>query len=220
VGNFLAPADPASGILWNARVDGGSADGGMEKREEITYFGAMWRVLRLEERIYQDISSRGLSVRYSMINVLVLGILYGLLSLYFLGSESLEKAAEPSGIVIVQSIVMIVGVLVAFLLHLGLAFLIWSFGRGAGGKTRFLATYFNVGVAVVPLWLAVPGLTALRAGWRGPNVYLCTVIPGIYALASLFVATKSTFGLSYGRTVLGMAMMLVFLVSFLYLWLG
>jgi hypothetical protein len=192
----------------------------MEKGEDINYFGAMWHVLRLEEKIYQDISARGLSVRYAMMNVSVLGILYGLFSLYFLGSESLEKAAEPSGIIIVQSIVMIGGVLVAFLLHLGLAFLLWSFGRGVGGKTRFLTTYFNVGVAVVPLWVAVPGLAALHAGWRGPNVYLCTVIPGIYALASFFVATKSTFGLSYGRTVLGMAMMLVFLVSFLYLWLG
>jgi hypothetical protein len=184
------------------------------------YFDAMWRVLRLEEKAYQNIGSRGLAVRYSTINVFVLGILYGLFSLYFLGSASLKDIAEPSGIIVVQSIVIMVGVLVAFILHLGAAFLLWSFGRGVGGESRFLLAYFNLGVSLLPLWLAVPGLTALYAGWRGPVVVVYAAATSVYALLSFFVATKSTFGLSYGKTILAIAMMFVFLVSFLYLWLG
>jgi hypothetical protein len=184
------------------------------------YFDAMWHVLKLEEKAYQNIGSRGLSARYSTINVFILGVLYGLFFLSFLGSEYLQDITDPSGIILVKFIVIIVGVLVAFLLHLGAAFLLWSFGRGVGGEARFLFVYFNLGVAVAPLWLAVPGLTALHAGWRGPMVYLYAVVTGLYALSSFFVATKSTFGLSYGKASLAIAMMLVFLVSFLYLWLG
>jgi len=184
------------------------------------YFEAMWHVLRIEEKSYRDINSWGLAARYATINVFILGVLYGLSFLYFLGSESLQGIADPSGIIFVKFIVIAVGVLVAFLLHLGAAFLFWSFGRGVGGEARFLLVYFNLGVAVVPLWLAVPGLTALHAGWRGPMLYLYAIITGIYAFSSFFVATKSVFGLSHRKTLLAIAMMFIFLVSFLYLWLG
>jgi len=194
--------------------------GEMMKTKDMGYFDAMWHVLRIEEKIYRDIGSRGLAARYATINVFILGALYGLFFLYFRSSESLQDIADPSGIILVKSIVIAVGVLVAFLLHLGAAFLLWSFGRGVGGEARFLLVYFNLGVAVVPLWLAVPGLTALHAGWRGPMVYLYAVVTGLYAFSSFFMATKSTFGLSYGKASLAMAMMFVFLVSFLYLWLG
>jgi hypothetical protein len=176
--------------------------------------------LRIEEKIYRDISSQGLAARYSTINVFILGVLYGLFFLYFLSSEALQGIADPSGVVFVKSIVIAVGVLVAFLLHLGAAFLFWSFGRGVGGEARFLLVYFNLGVAVVPLWLAVPGLTALHAGWHGPMVYLYSAITILYALSSFFVATKSVFRISHGKTLLAIAMMFIFLVSFLYLWLG
>ncbi len=184
------------------------------------YFDAMWHVLKVEEKIYQDISSRGLTVRYSMINVFILGVLYGFFSLAFLNMELFRDFPDPVNVFVAKIIVVVTGVLVAFLLHLGAAFLFWTFCRAMKGETRFIPTYFNLGVAVAPLWLAVPGLTALHAGWRNPAVYVYAAVTSIYAFSTFFMAAKSTFGYSYRKMFIAMAMMLVFTVSFLALWLG
>lgn len=184
------------------------------------YFNAMWHVLRIEENIYRDISSRGLTVRYASINVFILGVLYGIFSLSFLNMELFRDFPDSISVLVAKVIVVGTGIFVALLLHLGAAFLFWTFCRAMKGEIRFIPTYFNLGVAVVPLWLAVPGLTALHAGWRGPVIYLYAAVTGIYAFSSFFVATKSTFGYSYKKMFIAMAMMLVFTVSFLMLWLG
>jgi len=184
------------------------------------YFNAMWRVLRIEEKIYQEISSRGLTVRYSMINVFILGLLYGFFSVSFLSAEVFRDFPDPSSILTAKIIVVGTGVLVAFLLHLGAAFLFWTFCRAMKGETRFIPTYFNLGVAVAPLWFAVPGLAALRAGWSNPLIVVYTAVAGLYAFSSFFIASKGTFGYSYKKMFIAMAMMLIFTVSFLALWLG
>jgi len=183
------------------------------------YFNAMWRVLRIEEKVYPEIYSRGLTSRYAMLNVFILGLLYGLFSLSFLSAE-LFQDFDPASVLITKVIVVVTGIFVAFLLHLGAAFLFWTFCRAMGGEVRFIPTYFNLGVAVVPLWLAVPGLTALRAGWHNPLIAVYTAAAGVYAFSSFFIAAKSTFGYSYKKMCIAMAMMLVFTVSFLALWLG
>jgi hypothetical protein len=184
------------------------------------YFDAMWHVLSIEGKIYREISTRGLTVPYATINVFILGVLYGLCSLYFLDREVFRDFPDPSSVLMAKVIIVGTGILVAFLLHLGAVFLFWTFCRAMGGEIRFIPTYFILGVAAAPLWLSVPGLTALHAGWRGPLVYLYVVFTGLYAFSSFFVAAKSTFGYSYKKMFIAMAMMLIFTVSFLMLWLG
>jgi len=186
----------------------------------MNYFNDMWHVLRIDEKIYKDISARGLSFRYSTINVFILGVLYGLFSLYFVNRELFRNFPDPASVLTAEVIIVGTGILVAFLLHLGAAFLFWTFCRAMRGEARFIPTYFILGVAIAPLWLAVPGLTALHAGLRGPMVYLYVAFTGIYAFSSFFVATKSVFGYSYKKMFIAMAMMLVFTIGFLGLWLG
>lgn len=187
----------------------------------MNYFNAMWHVMRIDEEIYKDISARGgLAFRYSAINVFILGILYGLFSLYFVDQELFRTFPDPSSILMAKVIIVVTGILVAFILHLGAAFLFWTFCRAMRGEARFIPTYFILGVAIAPLWIAVPGLTALHAGRHDPLVYFYVAFTGIYAFSSFFVATKSIFGYSYKKMSIAMAMMLVFTVSFLGLWLG
>jgi hypothetical protein len=186
----------------------------------MNYFSAMWHVLKIDEEIYKDISARGLAFRYSTTNMLILGILYGFFSLYFVDKELFRTFPDPSSVLVAQVIIVLTGILVAFLMHLGAAFLFWTFCRAMKGEARFIPTYFILGVAIAPLWIAVPGLTALHAGWRDPLVYFYVAFTGIYAFSSFFVATKSIFGYSYKKMSIAVAMMLVFTVSFLGLWLG
>lgn len=186
----------------------------------MNYFNDMWRVLKIDETIYKDIHTRGLTIRYAMINVFILGVLYGLFSLYFADRELFRDFPDPSSVFVTEAIIVGTGILVAFLVHLGAAFLFWTFCRAMRGEIRFIPTYFILGVAIAPLWLAVPGLTALHAGWRTIPVSLYVGFTGLYAFASLFVAAKSVFGYSYKTMFIAMAMMLVFTIGFLGLWLG
>lgn len=184
------------------------------------YFNSMWRILKIEERVYQEIFDHGLSPRYATINVFILGLLYGLFSVYFLSPDLFGDFPDTASILVAKSIVVGVGIFVVFLLHLGTAFLFWTFCRAMGGETRFFPTYFNLGIAVIPLWLAIPGFTALRAGWYDPIIAVSTTAIGIYTFALLFMAAKSTFGYSFKKMCIAMVMMLIFTVSFLALWLG
>jgi hypothetical protein len=186
----------------------------------MNYFNAMLRVLKLDEKIYPEINAHGSTVHYAIVNIFFLCILYGFFSLVLLNVEfSPHDYPNLASVLIVKAIVILTGMLVAFLLHMGAALLLWTFGRGVGGAARFMPVYYNLGIAVVPLWLAIPGITALCAGWRGEGIYLFAICTSIYALASLFVATKSVFNLSNLKMSLAAAMMLIFVTSFLYLWL-
>lgn len=190
------------------------------KQKDKGYFGAMLRVLMLDERVYSEIDLNGNTVRYGMINIFLLGIFYGFFSMAFMNVKfSPDEFPNPESVLTVRIIVIIVGILIAFLLHLGGVMLLWTFGRGVGGTARFLPTYYNLGIAVVPLWLAVPGLAAVNAGWGGELVYLFAACTSVYAMASFFIATKNIFNLSFAKTALAMVMMLIFVSGFLYLWL-
>ncbi|MDD5475223.1 MAG: hypothetical protein PHU03_01770 [Syntrophales bacterium] len=185
------------------------------------YFEALLRVLKIDESVYPEITSKGLPVWYSTINVAILGLVYGFSSLYFHSEAGalISDFADPTGAVIVKAIIVSTGVIIAFFVHMGGSFLFWAFCRALGGwKTRFLPTYFTLGVASAPLWTAAPGMAALHAGGGGHGVYLYLSVTGLYAFSSLFVAAKSTFGFSYSRMFLAVAMMLIFTVSFLLLW--
>ena len=185
----------------------------------MNYFSYMWHVLRIDERIYKDIHTRGLAVRYAMLNVFILGVLYGFFSLYFADRGLFRDFHNPSSVLMAEAIIVGTGILVAFFVHLGAAFLFWTFCRAMRGEIRFIPTYFILGVAIAPLWLAVPGITALQAGWRTVPVSLYVGLTGLYAFASLFVAAKSVFGYPYKTMFIATAMMLIFTVSFLLLWL-
>lgn len=201
---------PHRDVILNAsRIEEGSVD----------YFYSMWRVLRLDEGVYPEMGSRGLTLRYAVTNVFVLGVLYGGFSIYF-NQEQFRTFSQPLTLFIAQMIVMLTGIAIAFLVHGGMALLVWTFSRGVGGKVKFSPTYLNLGIAAVSMWPAIPGLIALRSGFREPIVLVYASVAGLYALTSFFVATKSASGLSSLKMSAAAALAVIFITCFLYLWVG
>jgi len=183
-----------------------------------SYSADMRAVLRFDETVYPSIMAAGKAVRYSMINVLVFGLLHALSSLHF--SAALLQEAGPIEPIPGMSKVFFVamGVAVAFFMHAGAALFLWVFTRGIGGRIAFLPVYFNLGVSFIGLWPLAPALAAIQGGSGNPALYVFLGLASVYALGVVFFGTKSASGLSMIKMAGAMAVTILFVSCFLYLW--
>ncbi|MBA2881976.1 hypothetical protein HNR65_002310 [Desulfosalsimonas propionicica] len=185
----------------------------------MNYPSAMQAVLRLDESAYPAIMAENRTVWYCVVNISVFGILHALFSLYFsssmmAGSPAAEPLPPASRVTII-----LVGVAVAFFMHAGAAMFLWVFSRGVGGNTSFFPVYFNLGISFIGLWPLAPVLAAIQSGINGTAVLLLLFLASIYALAVILLGTKNASGLSMIRMSTAMAITIVFVGCFLYLWL-
>jgi len=184
----------------------------------MSYLSALRRIMRLDETIYPEISANLLSLRYAVINVLILGLVYGLSSLFF-NYSSLQVFTQPLTVLIAQTIIVLNGIAIIFLIHGGAALLIWAFSRGVGGNPNFLASYLNLGIAAAPLWFTTPAWAAIFSGITSPLLYCYAALTSAWGFLSIFISTKSASGLSTSRMLAAMSITTIFIVCFLYLWL-
>jgi hypothetical protein len=178
----------------------------------MTYINDMICALRLEAEIWERIGRSPKALHYTVANVLLLGLIYGL-SVLVCGRRLLAPGASFNPVLI-----LMVGVSVAFLMHGGLSLYIWMFCRGIGGTTTFLPFYLNTGVAAIGSWPAAPALALAQTGVRGglPSLYLVASV--LYALAVLYPAVRQASALSRGRMAAAAVLTLVFVGCLLYLW--
>ncbi len=116
---------------------------------------------------------------YCIINVLVLGVIYGcsaaLFSRILLGDSGFSADSAN------MAKVIIAGIPVAFFMHAGAALFIWVFLKAMGGKADFMSAYFHIGAAGISLWPLAPFAALLQAGlssppphaYGRPALYLC-----------------------------------------------
>ena len=135
-----------------------------------------------------------------------------------------QRFRETAGAVYVPEIrtalfVMMGGVTTAFLMHGALALVVWVFSRGMGGTRTFVPIYVTTGVAFIALWPVAPALAAMQAGTSNPLMLACLLAGTSYALVVVTAAVRSASGLSPTRTAISSVLALVYMGSFLYLWL-
>ena len=180
------------------------------------YLDDMKRILRLDGGVYADILTRQRALRYTVINVALLGLIYGGASLYF-SRQILARGSAAEGHYNGLLIVM-VGVSVAFLLHGAAALFIWVFSRAIGGCPHFMPSYLNLGAAAIALWPLAPLIARLQAVPPNAVIWTATLAAAAYALAVGYIAVRAAAGLSRGKMALCALVTLVYIACFLYLW--
>jgi len=178
----------------------------------MSYVKDMIAVLRLNAGVWTDLSRSGRVLPYTVANVLILGLIYGL-SVLVLGRRLLEPGASFN-----PFMVMMVGVSVAFLVHAGAALYIWMFCRGIGGTTAFLPVYLSVGAGSAGLWFAAPAVALVQSGVRGGPLWVYLAASLLYALAVLYPGVRHASGLSAVKMAAAAVLTVVFVGCFLYLW--
>ncbi len=182
----------------------------------MVYFDDMMRLLRMDAGVYGEIMRRNLSLRFSVINVAVLGLIYGLASLHF-SRQVLAQSGVVGGSYNALLVIM-VGVSVAFLMHGAAALFVWVFCRALGGCAAFMAPYLNLGIAAIALWPLAP-LVALQQVGPGDGVIRALTLAAVaYALTVGYKAIQAAAGLSPRKMMLCAIATVFYVGCFLYLW--
>ena len=183
----------------------------------MNYLEHMMRILRLDGTVFTTLAPTRLPMRYCMINVTVLGLIYGVASIQF-AKELLSR--QPDATVSFNPLmILMVGVSIAFFMHGGLSLFVWVFCRGMGGNVQFMAPYLYIGTAAIALWPLAPAVSALQTGASGALLTLYAAISAIYGASVLFVAVRAASGLSPVKMALAAVATVVYVGCFLYLWL-
>lgn len=153
---------------------------------------------------------------YCIINVLVLGLIYGgsaaLFSNIILGTKGLPVGSAD------LAKVLIAGIPVAFFMHAGAALFIWVFLKAMGGKADFMTAYFHIGAAAISLWPLAPFAAVAQAGIATPLLIMIAAILCIYAFAVNVKIIQTAFRLSALRMALATSVTVMYISCFLYLW--
>jgi len=176
----------------------------------------MLRLLGLKEAAMRRIFDKGLALPYCGINVLMLGLIYGLAVIYF--SQPVLNGSNQAGAGYNALLILMVGAAVAFLMHAGAALFLWVFCRGIGGSPLFGPVYMGLGVAAIAFWPVAPGLAALQAGFMGPVLALFTLVAAINTAAVVYVAIRTVTGLAHLKMTIAVVVALIYIVCFMYLW--
>lgn len=182
----------------------------------MAYVNDLNRVMRLDGRIYAEMMERGRSLRYSVINVAVLGLIYGFASLHF-SSEVLARSGVADGHINGVLVVM-VGVSVAFLLQGATALFIWVFCRALGGCPHFMPPYLNLGIAAAALWPLAPLVAMIQVGASDTVIQVIALAMVAYGLAVGYVAVQAAASLSRPKMILCAVATVFYIGCFLYLW--
>ena len=183
------------------------------------YFDDMLRILRLDDGLWSELARDRRVLRYAVINVLVLGLVYGASALGASQSLLAARGLAPGTTTLNPVLVVMVGGSVAFLMHGGLALFTWVFCRGIGGAPVFLPLYLSMGAAAVALWPAAPAVALLQSGNRQAPLIVYLVIALVYGLAVQYPAVRRASGLSHLRMAAAGIFTLFYIGCFLYLWL-
>ncbi len=163
---------------------------------------------------------KGLDIKrlqyYAILNVLILGIIYGCSAALFSQSILVEKGFEATAYNPLK--IIVAGIPVAFFMHAGAALFIWVFLKAMGGKANFLMSYFNIGMATISLWIVAPFAAALQIGTVSPVITLLTGIFSLYAFAVNVRVIKAAFQLSNLKMTIATSVTLMYISCFLYLW--
>ncbi|MCP3941319.1 MAG: hypothetical protein GY710_07535 [Desulfobacteraceae bacterium] len=180
----------------------------------MNYFVSMGNILTLKT-IQPNKQIKHLEY-YAIINVLVLGIIYGCFAAIFSRTILLENGFDTTAYNPLK--VIIAAIPVAFFMHAGAALFIWVFLKAMGGKANFLTAYFYIGTAAVSLWFVAPFVAALQIGTTSIALTILTGIFTLYAFTVNVKVIKTAFGLSNIKMTIATLITLTYISCFLYLW--
>jgi hypothetical protein len=186
------------------------------KEAAMHYIQHMSRILKLDGDVFKALAATHLPMRYCMINVTLVGLIYGTASVHFANVILGGRAGAEGSFNLLM--LLLVGISLAFIMHGGLALFVWVFCRGIGGNPYFLPVYLFIGTAAIALWPLAPAVSALQTGVAGMGVTAYAAVAASYGAAVILVAVKAASGLSWAKMSLAAAATVVYVGCFLYLW--
>ena len=182
----------------------------------MNYLAAMGRILSLTPFSSTEPAQLKHLQLYSIINVLILGLIYGLSAAFFSRILMIDAGGiTDSG----MAKIIIAGIPAAFFMHAGTALFLWVFLKAIGGKSEFITAYFHIGAAAISLWPLAPFVAILQISPPTGLLLLFTGVFCCYAFTVNILVVKQAFRLSALRMAIATSITVIYISCFLYLWL-
>ncbi|WP_299978447.1 hypothetical protein [Desulfobacula sp.] len=181
----------------------------------MNYFNPMIRLLQFDIAPIKKLDIKQL--QYScIINVAMLGLIYGFSAFFFSEIILVEKGFDASSFNALK--IIVAGIPVVFLMHASAALFVWVFLKAIGGKANFILSYFNMGAASISLWPLAPFVAALQTGSQMPLMIGLAICFSLYGFAVNVLLIKETFQLSRVKMFIATSVTIIYIGCFLYLW--
>ncbi len=176
----------------------------------------MAQILWFDTRFLKNIPVKIQQI-YCILNVTILGLIYGFSAAYFSRIVLIESGFEASSINFVK--IILAGVPIAFLMHAGASLFIWVFLKAIGGKNNFIGAYFNMGLAAISLWPVAPFAAAFQSGIITHSFIIGLASATIfYGFAVNFMVLKTSYQLPRFKMITASLVSILYIGCFLYLW--
>lgn len=188
----------------------------------MTYLQSITRIFALDQEVYQELDNSGKLFRTAFINLLLLGLLFGVANIInaqqILRQDFTGGFDNPTVGTVVFAALIFASTAQIFMAHAGFALLLWAIARGFKGLSAFFPIYLLTAAASAPLWLGLPflflylnqavGLFGLILGALGLAWAAATYIRSIM-VGENFTAFRASAAL---------AVTIIFIVSLRILW--
>ncbi|MBC2704284.1 hypothetical protein [Desulfobacula sp.] len=181
----------------------------------MNYFNSMIRLLQFDTAPIKKLNIKQLQY-CCIINVVILGFIYGFSAFFFSKIVLVEKGLDTSSFNALK--IIIAGIPIAFLMHASASLFFWVFLKAIGGKANFMLSYFNMGAASISLWPLAPFIAALQTGSNMPLMIGLTICFSLYGFAVNVLLMKETFQLSHIKMFIATSVTIIYIGCFLYLW--
>ena len=182
----------------------------------MNYFATMSGILKFKPQALQSFSLKKKQI-VCILNIAMLGILYGGSAAFFSQYLFIEKGVDQTAVNNLK--IIVAGIPVAFLMHAAAALFMWVFLKAIGGKALFLSAYFDMGAASVSLWPLAPVAAALQSGIKSPALDFLGIGLSVYGFCVIISVLRKTFELSKTKMVVASSITTIYVGCFMYLWL-
>lgn len=158
-----------------------------------------------------------------VINMVILGALFGLSNLIGISGQEGSLDMENRFILLLTLLMMAYGTVIMCTALFALCLIYWAAAKALGGQGGLMTCLELIGMATVPFWVLAPLLNYLIRYVPAGNFPIILMVPLIGAFVWSFILLRKSMmagqGLSEGKATLAVAMMWLFSISAIYVFL-
>lgn len=159
----------------------------------------------------------------TLINITVLGIVFGLSNLLVALKISPDLPLQGKFALITPALFSVIGIVYMFVALAGFCLIYWAAAKAFGGPGGLWLVMDLIGLSAVPFWILAPMLNYYKNLRSSEPISLVVLLPIVLAFAWSFKLIRQSMvagqGISEGKATLAVACMWIFSISSVYVFL-
>jgi hypothetical protein len=183
----------------------------------------LWPALLMGKDEVFRLAREGKVRNITLINITILGILFGLSNLLVALRISPDLPMQDKFALITPALFSVMGIVYMFVAFAGFCLIYWAAAKAFGGPGGFGLVMDLIGLSAIPFWLLAPLLNYYKSFKSSESISLVVLLPIVLAFAWSFKLIRQSMvagqGISEGKATIAVACMWIFSISSVYVFL-